>query len=97
MSKLNYLNFDVRIDALRHGYRAWISEAPVAGEAAVQFQLPEEVTRVLLPEDLSAAKTLGGKLFEMVFDGDMLAYLRRSRRSPSRGTSNMSTSSRLLP
>lgn len=73
------MNFDVRIDALRDGYRAWVSGAPVGGEAAVQFTLPQDVIQSRSPADHAAAKIFGEKIFEMIFDGEVLSYLRRSQ------------------
>jgi hypothetical protein len=79
VSNHKYLNFDVRIDALRNNYRAWISGDAVAGEVAVEFQLPGEVLQNRSPSTLSAARTLGRQLFELVFASDTLASLRRSQ------------------
>lgn len=79
MAKRSYLNFDVRIDAVRSGYRAWISEAPVGGEASVQFQLPPHVVQGRFPDNLPSARTYGGNLFETIFDAEVLTLLRRSQ------------------
>jgi S1-C subfamily serine protease len=93
MSDISYLNFDLSIERSGEGYRARVVHSP-AGQASVQFsppfselELENFVLRIgrtrrglrrLESPEMEAAKTVGGRLFEAVFDDQVLASLRSS-------------------
>ncbi len=93
MTMIEYLDFDLRITSSPTGYRAQVLCAP-AGEASDEFTLPfsnDEIeifrlrvgrstqgTRRMESQELSAAKTFGGKLFRAAFGGNVQSCFRSS-------------------
>lgn len=84
---MNYLDFDLSIERAGTEYKARVLDAP-GGNAAVNFRLPfsdlelenfllkigrpPRSTRGVESPKLKAAKALGGGLFNIVFDGEVL-------------------------
>lgn len=72
-ASLDYLNFDLSVEASATGYRARVFSSP-AGEASATVQWA--------PADIAAAggdlKQAGSLLFGAIFTGDVLTCLRRS-------------------
>lgn len=93
MAAMNYLDFDLLIERLGELYKARVLNSP-AGQATVDFNIPFnelEIENFLLKigrprrgvrrtdsPEMEAAKTFGSRLFETVFDGDLLSCLYRS-------------------
>src|SRR5690348_9033096 len=93
MDPLRYLDFDLTVERTATGYMAQVLRSPV-GEASAPFTLAlsdEHLENLVLKmspsrsrvrgvgsDELSAARELGGKLFESVFSGEVLACLRSS-------------------
>jgi hypothetical protein len=93
MEKLRYEDFDLKIEKKGKGYLASVLKSP-AGEASATFKFPFstlELENLILKlvrvrsgsrridsPEMAAAKQLGGKLFESVLGGDVLACMRRS-------------------
>jgi len=91
MERLSYLDFELKIEREGDHYTAQVLRSP-AGEASSAFTLPfsEEKlellvlkighvrsgTRRIHTAEMEAARELGGKLFEAVFDGELRACLR---------------------
>ena len=93
MAELTYLDFDLRISRAAEGYRARGWDAHER-EATVQFQLPfseleienfwlrigrpRSRVRKVHASETEATRSFGGRLFEAVFHGELLACFRRS-------------------
>jgi hypothetical protein len=93
VAELSYLDFDLLIESSQEGYRARILNSP-GGQAVGNFSLPfsdlelenfllrvgrtRRTTRRMESPDMEAAKSLGGRLFEAVFGGEVGACLRSS-------------------
>jgi len=93
MDRLQYLDFELKIEREGDHYAARVLRSPV-GEAASTFTLPfsedrlallvlklgglRSGTRAIRSEEIEAARELGGKLFEAVFGGEVRACLRSS-------------------
>lgn len=93
MAAMNYLDFDLLIESMGERYKARVLNSP-AGQAIVDFSLPFtelEIENFLLKigrprrgvrradsPEMEAAKTFGSRLFETVFNGDLLGCLYRS-------------------
>ncbi len=88
---IRYLDFDLQITPAANGYKARVLNSP-AGQAAGDFRLPltnaelnSRLTAVLQPDQLQQQpfeqtdlKTLGGQLFDALFQAELLACYRRS-------------------
>ena len=93
MEPLQYLDFELKIEREEDHYTARVLRSP-AGEASCDFTLPfsgdrlellvmklgrpRGSTRSIHSAEMEAACELGGKLFEVVFGGDVRACLRSS-------------------
>jgi WD40 repeat protein len=93
MKPLRYLDFELKIEREKDRYAARVLRSP-AGEASCDFTLPfsedklellvlklgrpRSSTRRIHTSEMEAARDLGGKLFEVVFGGDVRACLRSS-------------------
>lgn len=93
MKRLDYLDFELKIEREGDRYVAQVLRSPV-GEASSTFMLPfsegklenlvlklghmRATTRSIHSGELGTARELGGKLFEAVFTGDVHACLDRS-------------------
>jgi len=93
MEPLQYLDFELKIEREEDHYTARVLRSP-AGEASCDFTLPfsedrlellvlklgrpRGSTRRIHSAEMEAACELGGKLFEVVFGGDVRACLRSS-------------------
>lgn len=99
MAEITYLDFDLLIERSGEGYRARVLNSP-AGQGAADFSLPfsemelenfllrvgrprRGVRRLESPE-MGAAKSLGGRLFNAVFGGEVRGCLRSSLDEASR-------------
>jgi Tol biopolymer transport system component len=93
MEEMNYLDFDIHIHRSDQGYRIRIVNSP-AGQADGEFNIPfsdlelenfklrigrprKGVRRLESPE-MEAARQMGGRLFESVFDDEIRGHLRTS-------------------
>ncbi len=93
MDRLQYLDFELKIEREGDHYAARVLRSPV-GEAASTFTLPfsedrlallvlklsgtRSRTRAIRSPEIEAARELGGKLFEAVFTGEVRDRLRSS-------------------
>jgi tetratricopeptide (TPR) repeat protein len=101
MVKIQYLDFDIRIEKRENGYRSLVLNSP-AGQAAADFQLPSlaadldslvrqlghirgGVRRLESPES-EAARKFGASLFGAVFSDNVRACFESARASLSEGT-----------
>jgi len=91
MDRLRYLDFELKIEREGNHYIARVFRSRL-GEASNTFTLPfsedklenlvlkigrlRTSTRHIYTSEMEAARELGGKLFEAVFDGEVLASLR---------------------
>ncbi len=93
MDRLQYLDFELKVEREGDHYAARVLRSPV-GEAASTFALPfsedrmallvlklsgtRSRTRAIRSAEIEAARELGGKLFEAVFTGEVRDRLRSS-------------------
>ncbi len=101
MAKIQYVDFDIRIERRKNGYRAQVLDSP-AGEAETDFQLPlldteldslvrrmghirGGIRRTESPE-IEAARMIGTKLFGSVFSNNVRTCFENARTSLPEGT-----------
>ena len=93
MSSMPYVDFDLLLQRIGHGYRAHVLTSP-AGQASTDFGppfLPLELENFLLrvgrtrrgtrrtdSPEMEAAKAFGARLFDSAFGGEVGSALRRS-------------------
>jgi hypothetical protein len=98
MLKLNYADFELKIERAGDRYSANVLRSP-AGEASHSFDLPftevelenlilrmsrlHRVSRRINSPEIEAAREVGTKLFQTVFTGEVLACLRASQEEAS--------------
>ena len=99
MTEIRYLDFDLLIARSGDGYVARVLNSPT-GQAAVGFRLPFSTlelenfllrvgrtrrgVRRLESSEMQAAKAFGGRLFDVVFGGEVRGCLRSSLDEASR-------------
>ncbi|MFN2224885.1 MAG: hypothetical protein ACK2UY_01225, partial [Anaerolineae bacterium] len=85
MDEWTYLNFDLRLEQRGEGlYRARVVGAPLPGSATADFLLtglsaPPALGPSATPPDPADLRAFGKGLFQSVFGGEVLSYLRGSR------------------
>lgn len=79
MEGSTYLNFDLRIEPWEEGYRAQVIESPVDRGCCSHFTLAALESGLEMQADLDEIKSFGARLFQAVFQGEILSYLRRSQ------------------
>src|SRR5262245_34172299 len=110
MERLNYLDFDLLIERTPSGYRARVIQSP-AGQASADFVLPfsDQDLEILMlrvgrarrglrrldSPEMQAAKQFGGKLYDVVFVGDVRGALRSSVETANREGSGLRVRLRL--